>query len=335
MNFKNRCIAFFTNSYRLFSGVVIGVSLVLVGGVGLANLNPQITGGINTLNTGTDATTGQANQLFEAHENDLVSVTGWNAMSNGIIDLQNRTRNISTNSEGILFLNPWANTAGDVYVGNGTLGSTNLRVHGMLTTTSIKGGNAAGNLHLDSSISLSPSDLPWEHGNSSIYLNWYGGAGGVVVGDGNSGYGIIGASQFNPSSDARLKRNIKGIDNALQTISALNPVSYEKRGSLETDNYNIKENGFIAQELQKILPDLVSEGSTKDKLLGVNYNAIIPVLTKAIQELFPKFDALFAADAWQQQQIDTLKKENQAQSQQISDLKALVCLDHPTAKVCQ
>jgi hypothetical protein len=46
----------------------------------------------------------------------------------------------------------------------------------------------------------------------------------------------------------------------------------------------VNENGFIAQELQKIMPELVSEGNDKDKLLSVNYTAIIPVLTKAIQE---------------------------------------------------
>ena len=74
----------------------------------------------------------------------------------------------------------------------------------------------------------------------------------------------------------------------------LNPVSYEKKQSLASTDYNMKENGFIAQELQKVMPTLVTEGTDKDKLLSVNYIALIPVLTKAIQE--------------QQKEIEELKK---------------------------
>lgn len=89
---------------------------------------------------------------------------------------------------------------------------------------------------------------------------------------------------YNLTSDIRLKRNIKIIDNALTTVAALRPVSYEKKISIDATEYKIKEDGFIAQELRKVLPDLVNEGLDKDKTLSVNYNAIIPILTKAIQE---------------------------------------------------
>ncbi len=64
----------------------------------------------------------------------------------------------------------------------------------------------------------------------------------------------------------------------------LNPVSYEKKRDLSSSDYSIKENGFIAQELRKVFPDLVKEGTDKDKLLSVYYTALIPVLTKSIQE---------------------------------------------------
>ena len=89
---------------------------------------------------------------------------------------------------------------------------------------------------------------------------------------------------YNLTSDIRLKRNIKNIDNALHTIGALRPVSYEKKTAIEASVYTMKEDGFIAQELQKVLPDLVNEMPNKDKTLSVNYIAIIPILTKAIQE---------------------------------------------------
>jgi hypothetical protein len=86
------------------------------------------------------------------------------------------------------------------------------------------------------------------------------------------------------TSDIRLKNNILPIKNSLHLINQLNPVSYNKKISLSSNDYSISENGFIAQELQKILPDLVHESAYKDKLLSVNYTAIIPILTKGIQE---------------------------------------------------
>jgi hypothetical protein len=99
------------------------------------------------------------------------------------------------------------------------------------------------------------------------------------------------------TSDIRLKNNILPIKNSLHLINQLNPVSYNKKISLSSNDYSISENGFIAQELQKILPDLVHESADKDKLLSVNYTAIIPILTKGIQE--------------QQLEIEKLKRELQ------------------------
>lgn len=97
------------------------------------------------------------------------------------------------------------------------------------------------------------------------------------------------------TSDIRLKKNILPLNRALTMIKELNPVSYQKKQTIESDNYSINENGFIAQELQKVLPMLVHESTDKEKLLSVNYTAIIPILTKGIQE--------------QQAQIEELKKE--------------------------
>jgi len=93
-------------------------------------------------------------------------------------------------------------------------------------------------------------------------------------------------------------------------LMRLNPVSYEKKQNLAATDYPIKENGFIAQELQKIIPTLVSAGPGPDQLLSVNYIALIPVLTKAIQE--------------QQTQIDSQSKLLSDQSKQIAELKLLL-----------
>ncbi|MEY5046810.1 MAG: hypothetical protein RLZZ175_169 [Bacteroidota bacterium] len=103
------------------------------------------------------------------------------------------------------------------------------------------------------------------------------------------------------TSDKRLKRNIIPLINSLGVIKQLNPVSYEKKFSNENTDYNKKEIGFIAQEIQQILPNLVTEGKDKDKILSVDYISLIPILTKSIQEQQAQIEA-------QQIQIEELKK---------------------------
>jgi hypothetical protein len=126
----------------------------------------------------------------------------------------------------------------------------------------------------------------------------------VMLKNGNTTFsGAVTAASVTQSSDLRLKRNIAPLQNSLDAIMNLKPVSYEKKSSLASKDYSIKENGFIAQEIKKVFPNLVVEGSDKDNLLSVNYTALIPVLTKAIQE--------------QQQQLLTQQNE-------IAELKKMV-----------
>ena len=128
----------------------------------------------------------------------------------------------------------------------------------------------------------------------------------VMLKNGNTTFsGTVTATVVAPTSDIRLKRNIVPLKKGIEALMQLNPVSYEKKNKLSSNDYSIKENGFIAQELQKVMPSLVVEGTDKDKLLSVNYTAIIPVLTKAIQE--------------QQKSIEEQKKENQEQKKAIQD----------------
>ncbi|NUO00302.1 MAG: hypothetical protein HUU01_06760, partial [Saprospiraceae bacterium] len=78
--------------------------------------------------------------------------------------------------------------------------------------------------------------------------------------------------------------------------------------------------GFIAQELQTLVPEVVSDTewsrgennkmvSKPAEILGVFYSDLIPVLTKAIQE--------------QQTQIETLRTENATLQAKVSELDAL------------
>lgn len=91
------------------------------------------------------------------------------------------------------------------------------------------------------------------------------------------------------NSDMRLKKDITPLQNSLQKIMKLGGYHYYWKD--ETAD-NRLQTGVLAQEVQKLFPELVSEN--KEGILAVNYSGLIPVLIESIKE--------------QQKQIDDLKK---------------------------
>jgi hypothetical protein len=102
------------------------------------------------------------------------------------------------------------------------------------------------------------------------------------------------ATSYLTSSDYRLKEDVEALTSGLSTVSAMRPVSYKWKVDGGVGN------GFIAHELQAIVPDAVSgekdavneDGSIKPQ--GVDYSKIVVHLVAAIQELSAKNDALEA-----------------------------------------
>ena len=103
----------------------------------------------------------------------------------------------------------------------------------------------------------------------------------------NPSTGLLTSTDYNSSSDKRLKENIKTIEGALDKINALRGVVFDwKEGS-------DKGMGLIAQEVAEILPDVVT--TDDNGYMGIKYTNIIGVLVEAIKD--------------QQQQINILKKQ--------------------------
>ena len=88
--------------------------------------------------------------------------------------------------------------------------------------------------------------------------------------------GTIYSNSFNSTSDYRLKTNIKTL-NSSYTIDNLNPVEYEI-----DDRHDM---GFIAHELQQHYSFLVNGEKDGQKLQTVNYNGLIALLVKEVQNL--------------------------------------------------
>jgi hypothetical protein len=87
-----------------------------------------------------------------------------------------------------------------------------------------------------------------------------------------------GGTSWTSSSDRRLKDNIEGISYGLEAVKSLNPVSYV-RNDRDT---GATELGFIAQEVDEVVSEVVSVKD--DGYYGIDYERLIPVLTKAIQD---------------------------------------------------
>jgi len=86
------------------------------------------------------------------------------------------------------------------------------------------------------------------------------------------------------NSDIRLKKNICKVADG--TLPALEPVSYVfKNDTTERTRY-----GFIAQDVEEIIPELVHTNS--EGIKGINYQDIIALLVKDNQELRKKYDEL-------------------------------------------
>jgi hypothetical protein len=86
-------------------------------------------------------------------------------------------------------------------------------------------------------------------------------------------------------SDERMKKDIKTLPSALDNVLKLRPVEfYWNREKFPDKNFNDKKQiGLIAQEVEKIYPELVN--TTEDGYKNVDYAKLTPVLIKAIQEL--------------------------------------------------
>lgn len=85
-------------------------------------------------------------------------------------------------------------------------------------------------------------------------------------------------------SDGRHKRDIQPLHlNGLDTVLRLKPVTYYWKAPKD-DGMRGRQTGFIAQDVQKVLPDSVLVSNNSEKTLGLKYNELVPILTKAMQE---------------------------------------------------
>jgi hypothetical protein len=94
-------------------------------------------------------------------------------------------------------------------------------------------------------------------------------------------------------SDDRLKTRLGTIDNALQKVESLTGFYYHANETAQELGYEVrKEVGLSAQEVEKILPEIVTNAPIDDKYKTIWYERMVPLLVEAIKELSAKVKEL-------------------------------------------
>ena len=119
----------------------------------------------------------------------------------------------------------------------------------------------------------------------------------TVLGTGNATL----SGSLSENSDIRLKENIVTIDSCLDKVNALRGVYFTRK-----DTPEIRKIGFIAQEVEQVLPEVVFEDSSEEKIKSIAYQNIVPVLIEAIKEQNTTITSLQAQVASQQSTINAI-----------------------------
>lgn len=136
-------------------------------------------------------------------------------------------------------------------------------------------------------------------------------------------------------SDARLKTNVTAVTKGLDVVNQLNPVFYDwDQNNPRTKSFGDKHQvGFIAQEVEKVLPEVVNVG--EDSYRSVEYGKMVAVVVAAVKELYTKFLGHEEQLATQARQIATIQSENEKLKQENAAIKAFLCSKDPKPDFCK
>ena len=208
------------------------------------------------------ASTGLVNVLGYGSDNQVVQASVISLLPSGNVGIG------TTNPLSLLHVNGAITASGNVGIGT-TAPKNLLHVNGKISTPWIQFNN------------LLVGSLGWHIYDNDTTDTLY-----ILQGSANNGvYLANGGGSWTSWSDIRIKNTINPISGALNIINQLNPVTFYYKSDIK---YEFLKSGFIAQEVQTILPDLVSDSLYSNEygsnLLGVETTGFIPFIIKAIQE---------------------------------------------------
>jgi len=250
------------------AGFVSAQSLSITG-AGTGYLNTNITGNANTVNNGVYITSSYANPSFitslantkitgvmTASQIANTAVTpGSYTTANITVDQQGRITAASSNTSAVVSI---TGTANQVVV-TGTTTPTLSLPQAIATTSSVQ----FGSIGVGTAASGTAGEIRATNNITSYY------------------------------SDDRLKNRMENITSALEKLQSLNGFYYKANDLAQSLGYTDKtEVGLSAQEVQKVLPEIVVPAPIDEKYLTIHYERLIPLLVEAIKELSSEVEKL-------------------------------------------
>jgi trimeric autotransporter adhesin len=160
-------------------------------------------------------------------------------------------------------------------------------------------------------------------GNSDIAATFITGISGATASGGAQVFVNSNGKLGTSTSSARFKEDIKPIGKASEAILALKPVSF--RYKKEIDAQSIPQFGLVAEEVEKVNPDLIIR-DREGKPQTVRYEQVNAMLLNEFLKAHHKMEE-------QQKQINTLTVQLKEQAAQIQKVSAQVKMSRPAQQV--
>jgi hypothetical protein len=213
---------------------------------------------------------------------NIVDFEMWNPKNGFLRFATNNVERMRINSDGNVLVN-----TSTFYNGNFSGAASGLNINGE-TPISLLRESGSGNTfymaiatdaYIGTSAAIGINFLTSDAGRGKITAggNWLL---GTSTDNGERLYvsgSIRATGSITANSDVRLKKNIERIENALQKVSEISGYTYN------TIYDEDRHAGVIAQEIDKVLPEIVNKGN--DGLMGVEYGNISALLIEAIKDL--------------------------------------------------
>ncbi len=302
------------------------------GNIGVGTNSPSAN--LHVVSTSGNATikmtpTSGSNPRILFDKDDGTNTVSWNLGSNSTDDSFNIYDSLNDNSPVTIASGARANSLyidTNGYVGIGeSVPQTSLDVVDTAVIGNISVGSESTDQGTSNNTGLGYTTTPWVYTNA-IEAQGERGTGSTLITIGNDGtYGgndeihfvtdgdsqvtitenllyVSGSIEYTGTltdvSDKRLKENVKSIENALDKLNQINGYSY----NMIDDKTKQREYGVMAQDVQKVFPEMVKELKDKEGYFGVNYIQLIPMLLEGMKEQQELIDI-------QSAEIENLKKE--------------------------
>ena len=173
-----------------------------------------------------------------------------------------------------------------------SLGKTTMDSHRILTTVSQANAGTTNQITANSATGDVLLALPQNiHTSANVQFRTIG----VGTAPDSANNGSIRAINNITSyySDDRLKTKLGNISNALDKVSQLNGFYYEANDAAQSLGYEVKrEVGLSAQEVEKVLPEIIAPAPIDSLYKTIHYERVIPLLVEAIKELQAEVEKL-------------------------------------------